>query len=434
VTDTRTPVAAGETEAGGDPAAPSRYGWAIVASLAVTQTVGYGVLYYAYAVFLTPMATALHASTTVVAGALTCSVLASAAAAVPVGRWLDRHGGRALMVAGSITATLLLVGWSQIHSVPALYLVWIGIGLASACVLYEAAFAVVVTWFRDRRATALLALTLVAGFASSIFLPLTGQLVDRYGWRTAIITLAAIHAATTIPGHLLVRRPSHLAARQADPGATDVARRRIVSTALHDPAYWCLAVAFVASAAAIATIAIHLVAYLTQLGHRPGFAATVAGLLGILSVTGRLATTAATTWRLSPTTVTAIVFLIQATAAACLPLVGHSDLGAVVCVLGFGIGFGVATIARPAILADRYGTTAYATIASLLAVPLTIAKALAPLAAAALHDGTGNYTGVAAGTAGLCLIAAAALLRVRHRNNNTSPVTAKEGPSDARRQ
>jgi predicted MFS family arabinose efflux permease len=413
VNGTRTPVAAGPPAVGGNRGTLAPYGWAIVASLAVTQTVGYGVLYYAYAVLLTPMASALHTGTTVVAGALTCSVLASAAAAVPVGRWLDRHGGRALMVAGSITATLLLVCWSRIHSVLALYLVWIGIGLASACVLYEAAFAVVVTWFHERRASALLALTVVAGFASSVFLPLTGQLVDRYGWRTAILALAAIHAATTIPGHLLVRRPPHLAARQAHAGATETARRRIVSTALHDPAYWCLAVAFVASAAAIATVAVHLVAYLTELGHRPGFAATVAGLLGILSVTGRVATAAATSRWHSPSTVTAVVFVIQAAAAACLPLVGHGELGAIACVLGFGLGFGVATIARPAILADRYGTAAYATIASILAVPLTIAKALAPLAAAAARDASGTYTVVALGAGGLCLLAAAALSVVR---------------------
>jgi MFS family permease len=181
MTHTHALAPADPTTAGGGRDGAPRYGWAIVAALAATQTVGYGVLYYAYAVFLTPMATALHTSTTVVAGALTCSALASATAAVPVGRWLDAHGGRALMAGGSIAATLLVLAWSQIHSILALYLVWIGIGLATACVLYEAAFAVIITWFRQRRATALLALTMVAGFASSIFLPLTGHLVDRYG-------------------------------------------------------------------------------------------------------------------------------------------------------------------------------------------------------------------------------------------------------------
>ncbi|GIH18486.1 MFS transporter [Rugosimonospora africana] len=418
------------TRAGGDQTRAPAYGWLIVAALSATTTVGYGVLYYAYAVFLTPMATALHTGTTVIAGALTCSVLASAAAAVPVGRWLDRHGGRALMTGGSVAATLLLLAWSRVHTVAVLYLVWTGIGVATACVLYEAAFAVVITWFRERRATALLAVTVVAGFASSIFLPLTGHLVDRYGWRDAILVLAAIHAAVTIPGHLLVRRPPRSvtgdrepagrrkrANRSADDGQR---RRRIVSTAVHDPGYWALAVAFVCSNAAVAAASVHLVAYLTELGHTPQFAATTAGLLGILSVTGRLATTA-TIRRASPATATAAMFFVQAVAAACLPVVGHGNLGAVVSVLGIGLGFGVSTIARPAILADRYGTAAYATISGILAVPLTVAKALAPLVAAAIRDATGDYLWVAEGIAGMCVVAGVALLAVRRLDAASTP-------------
>jgi MFS family permease len=55
------------------------------------------------------MAADLDASTTVVTGALAVSTLAGAVMAVPVGRWLDRHGGRALMTAGSLAASALLV-------------------------------------------------------------------------------------------------------------------------------------------------------------------------------------------------------------------------------------------------------------------------------------------------------------------------------------
>ena len=42
----------------GGPAGGHRRGWGIVAAFAVTQTVGYGVLYYAFAVLLQPMARA----------------------------------------------------------------------------------------------------------------------------------------------------------------------------------------------------------------------------------------------------------------------------------------------------------------------------------------------------------------------------------------
>lgn len=144
----------------------------LVAALAITQTIGYGTLNYAFAVLLIPLAADLRTSTTTVTGSLTASVLISAVLAVPVGRCLDRHGGRALMTAGSLTGALLLVALAHVHTVAQLYAVQIGIGVASAASLYEAAFAVVIAvTTADQRSNALLALTVVAGFSSSIFYP-----------------------------------------------------------------------------------------------------------------------------------------------------------------------------------------------------------------------------------------------------------------------
>ncbi|MEV6596651.1 MFS transporter [Actinoplanes sp. NPDC051346] len=374
---------------GADP----RRGWTIVAALAATQTVGYGVLSYAFTVLLLPIAADLHTSTTAVTGALTASVLAGAVAAVPVGRWLDRHGGRALMTVGSLVATVLMAAWSKVDNLPELYAVLIGVGLTGAMALYEPAFAVIVAWFPDprRRATALLTVTVVAGFASSIFLPLTGYLVAAYGWRHALLVLAAIHGTVTVPLHwLLVRRP---ATGSLHGGQRPAVARRPLRSVLADRRFLLLAVAFVAQAAALSTFTIHLVAYLIELGHPATLGASIAGLLGVLSVTGRLATTAAQR-RLPPTMVVAAVFALQAVAAVILPLVGASAGGAVAAVMAFGLGFGVATIARPLLLTHLYGTAGYATLAGVLAVPVTVAKAVAPLAAATVHDATGSYPAV----------------------------------------
>jgi MFS family permease len=182
----------------------------------------------------------LHTSTTAVTGALTAATLTGAAAAIPVGAWLDHHGGRALMSVGSAAGTLLLAVMSTVDSLVGLYALWIGIGLASAMALYEAAFAVVVTWHPTNRgrANALLAVTVVAGFASTIFLPLTGTVVQAYGWRTATLILAAVHGTLTIPLHAVVLRrapatlrgePSPDRARNNGGRRTAVRARRTVS-------------------------------------------------------------------------------------------------------------------------------------------------------------------------------------------------------------
>jgi MFS family permease len=379
----------------------------VVAALAVTQTVGYGTLYYAFAVFLTPLAADLHTTTTAVTGTFTASVLVSAALAVPVGRWLDHRGGRALMTAGSILGVLMLVAWPQVDNLWQLYAVQIGIGVASAASLYEAAFAVIIAWHTPAtRSNALLGLTVVAGFASTVFLPLTGRLVTTYGWRAALLVLAAILALLAVPLHALVLRPAPRTTREPVPAAGPAPP--VSRTVFTDRVFWLLAVSFTANMAAISIVTVHLVAALTSWGHTPTFAAGTAGLFGVLSVAGRLATTGLQR-RYRTSTVVAALFALQAVAVGLLPIASRNAVAVIAAVIGFGLGFGVAAIAKPVLLADRYDTRRYATIAGTIVVPMTIAKAGAPLAAAALHTASGTYTGVLLATAMLCAVAAVTL-------------------------
>src|SRR2546427_12437396 len=80
------------------------YGWVIVAALSVTETVTWGIVYYGFPVFLRPMEEDLGASRVAVTGAFSVGLGVSALAALPVGRWIDRHGGRAVMTIGSFLA------------------------------------------------------------------------------------------------------------------------------------------------------------------------------------------------------------------------------------------------------------------------------------------------------------------------------------------
>lgn len=182
------------------------YGWRFVAVLAVTETLSWGVLYYAFSVFQVPIGAELGLTSAQLSGAFSLAVLLTGVAAVPVGRWLDARGPRGLMTAGSVVCALLVVAWSQVHNAAGLYAVMAGIGLARAAVLYDPAFAVTVRWFHTRRSSALLAVTVVAGFASTVALPSSDALIDALGWRRALLVLAAVLAAATVLPHWLVLR------------------------------------------------------------------------------------------------------------------------------------------------------------------------------------------------------------------------------------
>nr|WP_312034569.1 MFS transporter [Actinoplanes sp. TBRC 11911] len=401
-------------------------GWRIVTVFAITQTIGYGCLYYSFAVLLHPIAQDLHASAAAVTAALTIAVLTWAGLAIPIGRWLDRHGGRALMTTGSLAGAVLLAAWSQVQTVWQLYLVFAGLGAAMAMALYDAATAVTVSWFGpDQRPRAILTMIVAAGFASTIFMPLTGWLEQRFGWRSTLLVLAGVYGTIAVPLHLVVvRRPPSDPARHHRAGREQ--RRSLLRAAVRDGRFWWLALAFVAHAAAMSTMTVHLVGYLMSRGHTATFAASVAGLLGVLSVTGRLVLTGASR-RVRLSTMVAGIFVLQAAAAVSLPLVAGTKAGAIVAVTAFGLGFGVASLASPALLTDRYGTAAYASIAGTLATPVTVARATAPLAAAALYTSTNNYLPVLATIGALLTLATTGIL-VRA----TSPPPAIRRPSDRR--
>jgi MFS family permease len=407
------------------------HGWWLVATFAVTQTIGYGCLYYAFAVLLLPIAADLRTSPAAVTGALTIAILVQAGMSVPVGRRLDRHGGRALMSAGAALGAAALVAWSQATTVWQLYPIFAGLGVAMAMALYEPATAVLVSWFdAARRPTAILGMIVVAGFASTIFMPLTGRLTDRLGWRTTLLILAALYAAIAVPLHLfVVRRPPQPAVTGRRVTATH--RRDRMKAAFRDSRFWWLAAAFVAHSAAMGTMTVHLVGFLTSRDHPATFAAAVAGLLGVLSVTGRLLLTAAGR-RLRLHRIVAAVFTVQAAAAFSLPAVAGSRIGAILGVTAFGLGFGIASLAAPQLLADRYGTTAYASIAGALAAVVTLARGAAPLAAAALLTAPGGYRTVLLAIGAASLIAVAGIVAhartSRPAEIDTAPFTGAGRP------
>src|SRR5262249_7892023 len=126
---------------------------------------------------------------------------------------------------GSLVAAGLVALLAHAHSVLMFYLIWVGLGCAMAAVLYEPAFAVIYQSFGVNAKKAVTALTLAAGFASTLFWPLTQGLVDALGWRTSVSVLAALNLLICLPLHVLAlpqcrqhavsrsRSPNHVRSR-----------------------------------------------------------------------------------------------------------------------------------------------------------------------------------------------------------------------------
>jgi MFS family permease len=388
----------------------------------VSETVSWGILYYAFAVFLFPMQRDLGFSAAELTGAFSVSVLVSGVAGIAVGRYLDRHSPRALMTLGSVAGTTLVLAWSQVSGLAAFYAIWIAIGLVNAAVLYEPAFTVLAKHFpaADERRRAMTAMTLVAALASFIFMPLSQALIDAHGWRDALIVLAVILAAITVPLHAVALRPAPRAEHVRTAVASAAGRSATAGEALRSAPFWLLSSAFVLASLISLAIAVHAIAFLLQRGHSPAFAAFAVGLVGISQIPGRLlfAPLAA---RLPRPAATASVFVLIGLGIAVV-VSAHGTAAVTAGLVLLGMGNGMTTLARATAIADLFGAGAYGTIAATAAAMTTAARAIGPVAGA-VYAASFGYVALLWTLAALAVIAAVLAWRAEHAAAH-HPITA----------
>ncbi|HEY3189248.1 MAG TPA: MFS transporter, partial [Solirubrobacteraceae bacterium] len=268
----------------------------------------------------------------------------------------------------------------------------------------------VVSWFATRgRDRALLTLTLAAGLASTIFMPIEAWLLPRFGWRTTITLLAVVLGVITIPLHALVlRRPPD----EPEPAPGAVARTGprslTLGAATRTPVFWVLAVAFVVGNFATVSVTVHLIPYLADHGYAPALAAAMIGWMGAMQLPGRLFFVPVAAW-LGPRWVTAGVFAAQALAIAQLPLVRALPTLAPF-VMMLGAANGMSTLARASSVAEIFGPRHYGTISGAMALGANGARAVGPVGASLLVVALGSYERVFWGfTASLAVVSLAVL-------------------------
>ena len=373
---------------------PIYYGWYIAIVLAITETVSYGVLFYAFSVFITPMEAELGWSRAELSGAFSLSLLIAGIIAFPVGYWLDKHGSRLLMTLGSIGATVMVLLWSQVTTLPEFLIVMALMGFFGAAILYEPAFAVIATWFAQKRGTAMAVVTFVAGFASTIFVPLTDALLVAYGWRQAVLILGILLGVITIPLHALFlrRRPADLGLEpdgDVDPPVESERRPIKLGAVFRSRFFWILTLAFALSTLSISAIRVHFIPLLISMGIHPSSAALASGAIGVMQVIGRMIF-APIERHFSSRTMAIGVFVLLTVSLATL-LVGSSPWLIILFIALFGMAVGTHTLVRPLIVADAYGATFYGRISSVMFIFVTLAYTAAPFAAGVIFDFFSSY-------------------------------------------
>ncbi len=377
---------------------PDRMPWAFVSALSTAQLVSYGSIFYAFALFIDPMGQELGWTKSELMAAYSLALGTSAFCAVPVGRLIDLGHGRAVMTGGSILAALLLVLWSRIASYPLFVLLWMGLGVTMSAVFYEPGFAVLARRLGLLARRGITFMTLVGGFASTVFIPLTHLLIEQYGWRNALLVLAgfnlavcAVLHATSIPG-----APSSSAslfglrrAHAPGPGSQRVLRR---------PAFWCFVATSLLQGMIAAGLPMHLIPLLVEKGFSLEMAVLAFSVIGPAQVAGRLVM-AFGEQAFSMKGIGVITLVLGVLAFALLPIIPPGSWLVAVFAGLFGASNGMMTIIRALLPPELFGRENYGVVQGMIAMPVRLTTASAPFVFGALWGWWGGYAAVM----GLCL-------------------------------
>jgi len=93
----------------------------LIPALSVTLVTSWGTLYYAFAVLARPIQAELGWGPQLTVGAYSLALLIAGLGAYPVGKFIDRHGGRHLMTLGSGVAAVLFLALSLVDSIFVFY-------------------------------------------------------------------------------------------------------------------------------------------------------------------------------------------------------------------------------------------------------------------------------------------------------------------------
>ena len=268
-----------------------RYGLVALAFLHIA--VGRG-LHGTFGVFFVAMLDAFGWSRATTAGAISLAIIFEGACLPWVGGLIDRIGGRKTLICGGLVLAAGLSFASTIASIWHLYF-WIGIVAAMGIALIGMVphVAIITREFPARKGTALGIAWAGGGVGIVLLVPVTQLMVDRWDWSFAYIGLAAITALLVIPPVLyFLPRDSKAAAPQVTAAKSAVDKSSdtdwTVKQALTNAAFWLLFIARMLASLGNQIIVTHQIAHAVDVGYAKVFAASIFGLMGVVSIGGRI--------------------------------------------------------------------------------------------------------------------------------------------------
>ncbi len=398
---------------------------AAILALGLTQIIGYGSLYYSFSILAPAMARDLNWSSELIFGALSAALLIGGLAAPTMGKWIDRFGAGRVMTAGSAIAAAALAACALSSGKIVFVAALIAIETASNLVQYGAAFALLVQINPKVAQRSITYLTLIAGFASTIFWPITTALHAHMSWQSVYLCFAALNLVVCLPIHAWLA----FGIRKSKDGSRGPAKHVEPSLppSIRTPAFVLMVTGFALESFVNAALLVHMVPVLSGLGLG-AMAVMVGTLFGPSQVLSRF-TNMVFGGGLSQLTLALISAVLLPAALVILIATAPSVPGALVFAVVFGLGSGLSSIVQGTLPLALFGSEGYGKRqGQVLAIRLVISST-APFVLAFMMENIGvpwslTIAAIVGATAVLGFIAIGRLAHLLDRSHHTSAVLA----------
>jgi MFS family permease len=361
---------------------PARAIWA----LGITQIIGYGTLYYSFGVLAPDIGLAFGWSPQWVYGALTVALLAGGLLAPVAGHLADRFGAARTMAIGSVAAAIALLAAALSPSGPAYAIALVAMEVASSAVLYATAFAAIVQSGGQDAQKRITHLTLIAGFASTLFWPMTGFLLTLMDWRGAYLVFAGLNLVVCAPLHYwLSRLPRPDVTHAPQESATPPAPAGALQGPNRATGFGLMLLGFAIEGCILSAVLMQIIPLLQGLGLDAG-SLLVTSLFGPAQVLSRLFFLGRS---FLPTRVAIIAAILLPLGALALVLTAPSLPGAILFAVLFGFGSGLISIVSGSLPLQLMGRENYGARLGWLSSARQIASAIAPFCLALLIGASG---------------------------------------------
>lgn len=357
----------------------------VITALGIAQILAWGTSFYFPAVFAEPIVRDTGWSLGLVVGGTSIGLLVAGLISPQVGRIIDAHGGRPVLLASSLFYAAGLIGVGLAPTLPVYLLAWALIGIGMGTGLYDAVFAALGRLYGGGARAPITNLTLFGGFASTICWPLSAFMIDHVGWRIACFVYAGLHLFVALPLQMAVirRAPAPLSVTNGQHGTdAPVAPSRIANETL---IFALLAMMLSISAGIGSIVIVHFMIFLQARGVDFAVAVSLGMLFGPAQVGARIVE------RLFGNRYHPIWTMIASCALMAIGLtllVGSFPI-LVLIILLYGAGYGISWIGRGTLPLALFGPVRFPRLMGKLAFPSLIVQAAAPSAGALLIEASG---------------------------------------------